>query len=80
MTDQPQANKSLMGRSTMRTVVIIVFIMTMLIMMVIISSSVYLMVRYPEAQLPSALKEWSSMCLGFLFGGLFSLIREAMTD
>jgi hypothetical protein len=52
------------------------WVVSVLLIMSIVAASVYLQVMFPNNPVPDTLREWSGICMGFLFGNFFSIVKE----
>ena len=53
--------------------------LTILVAVIILSTSMVMMVMYPEVPLPKPLSEWGSIVLGFLFGSFVNIVSNVIT-
>lgn len=65
---------TLLGSDTTRIILLIAWIVILLVIVSIPASAVYLLLTTGAA--PKPLDDWAMLCLGFIFGALFSLLKE----
>lgn len=60
-----------LGADTTRTILLVIWIILLLTVVAVVG-----MALYANRNDPETLKQWGSICLGFVFGALFSMLKE----
>lgn len=65
---------SVLKQSAVRLMLLSGWAVVLLIVVAMVSSSLWYVLFVPERDLPTPLKEWTGICIGFSVGSLFSLV------
>lgn len=68
------AGPASLGEATGRVILLVIWIIMLMTVMAIIGAALY--AQLATGTIPDTLKEWGGICLGFIFGALFSLLKE----
>lgn len=60
-----------LSADTTRAVLLVIWIVLLLTIVAVVGAALYANWNNPDT-----LKEWGGICLGFIFGALFSLLKE----
>lgn len=63
-----------LGEGTGRVMLLIGWIILVLVLVMVIGTALYMQIT--TGAIPETIKEWGGICLGFILGALFSLLKE----
>ena len=77
VTDVPDPKKNPLHSSTIRLMLLSAWAVVLLITLSMVATSLYFTL-FVTGEMPTPLREWTGVCIGFATGSLFSLIASYM--